>query len=189
MAVQRHQITQLCIELEGIEPAIWRRVHVPVDFRLRRLHKVIQAVFDWLEMHLHHFEAGGRIYGLPEMVGDTLGGMAVRSDKNTKLSALIDRGISVEDVFDPSPGVEYPVFVDGARQAPPEDCGGPPGFYEFLDAVTNENHPDHEEMMERLVYEAFDPNDMQLDAVEAMLSRIRAGRRKGPPKKRTDTSD
>jgi hypothetical protein len=171
---------------------------VPADFPLRRVHDVIQAVFDWLDYHLHQFEIGDRIYGAPEYDDEDIGGEHLYSDRNIRLGALLDRGverfiyrydfgddwehvITVEGVLDPEDGVEYPILVDGARRAPPEDCGGPPGFDAFLEAMLDEAHEEHEAMMD-WYGERFDPDDLELEAVEAMLGRIRASRRKGPAK-------
>ncbi len=198
MADETTRIIQLKIELADIEPPIWRRVQVPADFPLRQLHNVIQAVFDWLDYHLHEFEVGDKVYGQPEIEPGHLGDQRLYSDKNVKLGALLDRGverflyrydfgdnwehlITVEKVLASEPGVEYPILVEGARQAPPEDCGGPPGFEAFLEAMADEEHEDHEEMLSWRG-EPFDPDDMRLDAVEAMLNRVRASRRKGPAK-------
>lgn len=194
-----HHIARLRIELEGTDPMVWRRVDVPLDLRLRRVHEVIQAVFDWNGPHLHQFEADRRLYGLPEIMGQELAGMRLYSDKNIKLGAVLDRGVQnftytydfgddwvheivVEKTFEPEADVEYPILVDGERQAPPEDVGGLPSFAEFLAAVVDENHPDHEELLEWQGGEPFDPDDMQVEKVEAMLSRIRRSRRKGPAK-------
>lgn len=196
MAGSAQKIVRLKIELSDIDPSIWRRVDVPADFPLCRLHDVIQAVFDWLDYHLHRFEVGDRIYGAPEYEDEDVGGERLYSDRNIKLGALLDRGvrrftyrydfgddwehgITVERVLDPEDGVEYPILVDGARRAPPEDCGGAPGFEAFLEAMQDEANEEHEAMMDW--YGArFDPDDMALEAVEAMLGRIRASRRKGP---------
>lgn len=189
------KIVRLRIELSGVEPPIWRRVDVPADFPLRRVHDVIQAVFDWLDYHLHQFEIGDRIYGAPEY-DEPLGGARLYSDRNIRLAALLDRGVerfiyrydfgddwehivTVERVMDPDDGVDYPILVDGARQAPPEDCGGPAGFDTFLAAMLDETHEQHAAMMD-WCGERFDPDDLQLETVEAMLSRIRASRGKGP---------
>jgi len=38
----------------------------------------------------------------------------------------------------------YPTLIDGAHNAPPEDVGGLPSFYEFLEKYNNPDHPDHE---------------------------------------------
>lgn len=192
------KIVQLRIELADIDPPIWRRVRVPADFSLRRLHDVIQAVFDWLDYHLHQFEVGERIYGQTEIAPEDFGEGRQYSDKNVKLAALLARGVeqflyrydfgddwehvvTVEGVMEPETGVAYPVLIDGARRAPPEDCGGPPGFEAFLEAMLDENHEDHDDLMD-WHGGPFDPEDMNLETVEAMLDRIRASRRKGPAK-------
>ena len=38
----------------------------------------------------------------------------------------------------------YPTLIDGANNAPPEDVGGIPGFYDFLEKYNDTNHPEHE---------------------------------------------
>jgi hypothetical protein len=199
MRTQPDQIVQLRIALSHIEPTIWRRVRVPANLTLRRLHDVIQAVFDWWDYHLHQFEVGEKVYGQPEVeVLAELTGQRIHSDRNVRLGALVDRGverfiyrydfgddwehiITVEEVREPEPGVEYPILVEGARAAPPEDCGGPPGFIAFCEAMADETHEQHDDLLD-WYGQPFDPDDMNLDAVEAMLSRIRASRRRGPAK-------
>lgn len=198
MAEHYTDIARLRIELEDTEPLVWRRVDVPLDLRLRRVHDVIQAVFDWTTSHLHQFEVGERLYGMTEVMGDDLGGERLRSDRNVKLGKALESGVEeflyiydfgdnwehwiiVEQTFAPEPEVEYPVLVDGARRAPPEDIGGPPGFAEFLEVIADESHPDHAELQSWHA-EPFDPDDMQLEKVEAMLLRIQRSRRKGPAK-------
>ena len=199
---EAHDLVQIRIALQDIEPPIWRRVQVPVDFPLRRLHDVIQAVMGWLDYHLHQFEVGDKLYGQPEIAGDDHFGPPLYSDRNTRLAQLVERGvdcctytydfgddwrhdIKIECTLQAALGIEYPILVAGERRGPPEDCGGPFGYMEFLDAVSDPTHPDHEEAMD-WYGEPFDPDDMELDTVEAMLSRIRGQRRKGPRKgKRT----
>lgn len=46
------------------------------------------------------------------------------------------------------PERSYPRYVGGKRNAPPEDCGGLPGFYEILAAVADPDHPDHAEILD-----------------------------------------
>ena len=171
---------------------------------LRRLHDVIQAVFDWRDYHLHQFEVGDRLYGAPEYDDGDLTGKRLHSDRNVRLGALLDRGVerfvyrydfgddwvhvvTVDGVRDPDAGVEYPVLVDGARRAPPEDCGGPFAFPEFVEAMLDETHAAHADLWD-WYGGPFDPDDLELDAVEVMLARIRASRRKGPAKGRRATA-
>ena len=196
-------IVQLKIELTDIDPPIWRRVQVPADFTLRGLHGVIQVVFDWLDYHLHEFEVGDQRYGA-EIADDDFGSERVESDDNVELADLVERGvkrfvytydfgdgwehlITVEKVLAPQDGAEYPILVDGARQAPPEDCGGPPGFEMFLEAMQDEDHEEHDHLLD-WYGEPFDPLDMRLEHVEARLEEIRASRRKGRAKGRRGRS-
>ena len=205
MAASIQKIVRLGVELSDIRPPIWRRVDVPADFPLRRVHDVIQAIFDWLDYHLHQFEIGDRLYGAPEYDDGDLGGRHLYNDRNIRLGAVLDRGIerfiyrydfgddwehvvTVEQVLEPEDGVEYPVLVAGARRAPPEDCGGPPGFDAFLEAMLDETHEGHEDVL-NWYGQRFDPDDLALDTVEAMLSRIRASRRKGPARGSRKTAD
>ena len=50
------RIARIRIELEGIAPAIWRRVDVPLTTSLRGLHEVIQAVMMFENSHLFQFD-------------------------------------------------------------------------------------------------------------------------------------
>lgn len=49
--------------------------------------------------------------------------------------------IEVEKIAPTEPGVRYPRCTDGARANPIEDCGGPWGFAELVEAA---GHPKHE---------------------------------------------
>ena len=42
---------------------------------------------------------------------------------------------------------KYPVCIDGKNAAPPEDCGGPPGFSDFKKAIENPKSKQHKELM------------------------------------------
>ena len=45
--------------------------------------------------------------------------------------------IIVEKLKAAEPGALYPQFLGGERRCPPEDCGGIPGYYEFLDNIAS----------------------------------------------------
>lgn len=53
---------QLRVSLDEIEPEIWRRVVVPSDITLDRLHDVIQICMGWNDSHLHRFMIDGQEY-------------------------------------------------------------------------------------------------------------------------------
>ena len=53
MATRRPKQTyQLKITVKGAKPLIWRRILVPSDIRLDRLHMVIQVAMGWRNCHL-----------------------------------------------------------------------------------------------------------------------------------------
>lgn len=45
------------LSLSGTKPPVWRRLAVPGDLTLDKLHTVIQAAMGWMDSHLHSFRA------------------------------------------------------------------------------------------------------------------------------------
>ena len=48
--------------------------------------------------------------------------------------------IKVEKTLAPT-GKKLPVCVAGANAAPPDDCGGVPGYFDFVEAMADPAHP------------------------------------------------
>lgn len=80
--------------------------------------------------------------------------------------------IVVEAILQPAEGVRYPVCVAGKRACPPEDCGGPYGYVELLEALGDPEHPEHEDKLD-WIGEGFDPEAFDLEEINALLRRIR----------------
>ena len=177
-------VYQLKITLDGIDPPIWRRVQVE-DSTLADLHAVIQVSMGWCNSHLHMFAIGGEQYTDPEMGGDPYD----RSTHSESLAHLVDQGhrtfryiydfgdswehtIEVEEVLPPEPKAKYPRCLEGKRACPPEDCGGPWDYPEFLEAIQNPKHEEHEEMLE-WVGGTFDPEEFDAAVVTKRMKRIR----------------
>ncbi|EEW23721.1 plasmid pRiA4b ORF-3 family protein [Rhodobacter ferrooxidans] len=186
------QIARIRIDLEHLEPRIWRRVEVSLTTNLRSLHEVIQAVMPWENTHLYQFTIGDRVYGEPSPE-DAAWGRKIYQAKGMRLGTLIGRGvtkfvytydfgddwqhrITVESVGVADPALDYPVFIDGERRAPPEDVGGPPGFMDFIEAVAKRSHPQHKDMV-RWYGGPFHPTDFAAADIAAGLRAI-AERRK-----------
>jgi len=110
----------------------------------------------WLDCHLWEFTANERKYAmlLPD---DPDWNERIKDAARTKLSALLSSGVReigyvydmgdnwqhrvfVEKLKAAEPGVPYPQFLGGERRCPPEDCGGLPGYYEFLDNIANKQN-------------------------------------------------
>ena len=91
--VRVNQIFEFHLSLAEVRPAVWRRIQVPADYTLARLHKVIQIVMDWQDCHLDEFTVDGRSYGAPDpeddrfsMSGPFCGTLASRSETASSMS-------------------------------------------------------------------------------------------------------
>jgi len=177
------RIYQLKITLKNVRPPIWRRILVSGKTALPELHFIIQAVMGWHNCHLHSFEDGEVSYG----ERDTDFGLDELEDERrvklqsialavgSKFEYLYDFGdgwqhtVLVEKVLTAAPGGVYPVCITGKRACPPEDCGGAWGYVDFLEAISNPEHENHDEMQE-WIGEGFDSEAFDLNVVNAMLS-------------------
>ena len=56
------------------------------------------------------------------------------------------------------PQARYPQLVAAQGRCPPEDVGGPPGYAEFLAAIADPAHEDHDHML-TWYGGAFDPEN------------------------------
>lgn len=57
------RVFDLDLTLHGSAARVWRRVRVPGDQSLAKLHRVIQVVMRWDDVHPHVFDVDGREYG------------------------------------------------------------------------------------------------------------------------------
>lgn len=55
--------------------------------------------------------------------------------------------IAVTPVAEPRSGWSYPLCVAGAGAVPPEDVGGVHGYEEFLSAINDPKHEEHNRML------------------------------------------
>lgn len=180
------RIARVHIALEGIEPAIWRRVEVPLGLNLKGLHDVIQAAMGWQNHHLFEFRIGENVYGQPDPTWDT--GRKILQAKSAKLEALAAQGvetfdyvydtgdnwrhaITIEAVEAANPAKDYPRFIDGARRCPPENVGGILGYGEFLEADSNPRHREHRRLLE-WYGGRYDPNDIDEPSLRSRLDAI-----------------
>jgi hypothetical protein len=178
------QIYELKLEMLEVEPLIWRRLLVPGSITLAQLHEVIQTAMGWTNSHLHEFIVGEHIYSDPEFEIDE-----ARSEYRYSLARLAPRvRNTITYLYDFGDGWEHqirveaiiendtrypgkPVCLAGARNCPPEDCGGPWGYQNFIKAIGNKKHKEHKELIE-WVGGSFDPEHFDLDEVNHLLRKI-----------------
>jgi len=181
-------IYQIKVTLKESRPSIWRRIQVRSDATLGELHAIIQMAMGWTNSHLHHFIVGKspnlRFIGAPspndgddmmdEENEDEIMISRVLSASKTKIAYEYDFGDSwehevvFEKIVDVKAGVSYPRCIEGEKACPPEDVGGVWGYVDFLQAINNSEHNQHEEFLE-WVGGAFDPEKFDLGAVNKLL--------------------
>jgi Plasmid pRiA4b ORF-3-like protein. len=172
---------ELRVQLKDISPPVWRLLQVSPYATLHDLHRTLQTAMGWSDSHLYLFHIGRTLYGErnPE------GGRDIRDSSRTRLDEIVhERSPSFLYEYDMGDswmheltlrrtlktGVpERPRCIDGARACPPEDCGGPPGYAGFLQAISDPSHNQHEFMLDWVGGE-FDPEYFDMAAVNSALS-------------------
>lgn len=144
-----HAAVQVLIQLDDVEPAVWRRLLLPGGADLGAVHRMFQAAMGWSDSHLHSFLIGGTPYGPPEdeefddeddPEDDEPEG---RDEASISLLEVLhdqsgfvyeyDFGdgwthqVAVEAILPVSDRLRSAVCLAGAAACPPEDVGGPPG--------------------------------------------------------------
>jgi hypothetical protein len=178
----------LLIELRPneIRPPVWRRLEVDGRISLGKLHHFIQAAFGWSDAHLHQFKVKGKIYALPGP-GDE---QELLDERKTRLNQVLtdqaemlyryDLGdnwehlITVEDIrtdLDNDPkGAAW--VLAGARACPPEDVGGPEGYYEFLDILATAPDSEEAQQLRDWADGDFDPERFDRRLANANIMRM-----------------
>lgn len=179
---------------------ISRTIEVPARLRVARLHDVLQIAMGWQNEHLYEFRWGpyfisagpdGEIYDDedPNLVLDagdvTLARLGL--SQNSLLTYLYDFGDNwvhlirvTDELYQPVP---RPQVIAGEGACPPEDVGGVGSYAEFLEAWSDPEHEEHDEMVEWAT-DWYIPGPFDAaKADERMAGRFRGGRarRDTPP--------
>jgi hypothetical protein len=117
--------------------------------------------------HLHQFTIGGVLYGDPELLCEGREDEISPVDSlDTKISTIIpengkrfrfvyeydfgdgwEHEVLFEGCLRAEKGARYPLCVEGERACPPEDVGGISGYEEYLEAMADPEHEEHESFM------------------------------------------
>src|SRR5262245_56392125 len=192
-------VLRFTITLEETEPPTWRRIEIPATYDFWGLHVAIQDAMGWLDYHLHEFElldpSTGKVVrvGIPDddfpderptTPGWALSVAPYFVEQGATARYLYDFGddwvhrVTFEGRTPRMPNTAYPLCAGGARRCPPEDCGGLPGFEEFLAAIADPQHDEHEAMLTWVGGEydpdEFDPARVRFDDPKKRLRMARA---------------
>jgi pRiA4b ORF-3-like protein len=172
------------VRLAEIAPAIWRRLEIRAEGTFWHLHCAIQDAMPWEDRHLHEFrfptgdeEARIGLPGYDEFEEDE--GLVASWETLLKdwFVAVPSQCLYVYDFGDDwvhtvtlesrraaESGVRYPRCTAGARRCPPEDVGGAHGYSEFLEALSNRHHSEHQAYLQ-WVGGRWNPEDFRPEGI------------------------
>jgi hypothetical protein len=193
---KRRPVYQFKIELDSVEPKVWRRIQVSDLYSFWDLHVAIADAMGWEDYHLHQFETKDpetkhRIFiTMPDdeewFPEDTVAladyDTKIRdffSDLLTTMRYIYDFGddwshtITFEGIHEKQADTKYPVCLDGEYACPPEDVGGPHGYMNFLEAINNPLHDEHKSYLEwigrKFNPKYFNPKKVKFDSPSRRL--------------------
>ncbi len=160
---------QFRLSLLYSKPSIWRRILVP-DCSLLQFHQYLQAAMGWTNSHMFQFKIHDRTYKQEDCRATTLRELHSRGQLRIFAYAY-DYGDWWEHnvEFEGTKEAEAPCCLDGAMNCPPENVGGVAGYEEFLMAIADSSHENHDDYREWAP--GFDPKKFDPAArTEAMLT-------------------
>ncbi|MDR1135818.1 MAG: hypothetical protein LBL49_06525 [Clostridiales Family XIII bacterium] len=153
---------KLKIVLNDSKPLVWRRVAVPCEFTLIKLHDVLNHAMGWQNRYFFNFMFDEHPYNIGVAYGTS-----PNTDMPTTYSALLYlhtvhindffrvgsefrylydynnfwmHTVHIEELFD---GYEYDhaTILEGEGDCPPEDCGGARRYYERFASPADHDRP------------------------------------------------
>ena len=177
-------VFRLRIQLRDIEPVVWRRVLVPGSVRMAKLAYMLIATMGWNNSHLHAFEVSGKRYGMhfDDWPDDEIDEKTVtvlqalrdekRFDFDYDFGDNWEHDVVVEELTWSYFGLKYAVVLDGENACPPDDVGGDSGYADFLEAIGDPAHEEHENYIEWMGG-PFDPSEFDLASANALCQKVR----------------
>lgn len=188
----KKMVYQFKITLKDTKPPIWRRIQVTSKYSFWDLHVAIQDAMGWTDCHMHEFTVKYPLsrsefcFGVPDEESDfeldktTLPGWKHKISKYINLmhptcEYIYDFGdnwrhkVELEDILPVEEGVIYPRCLKGKRACPPEDCGGPWGYQELLEVLSDPDNGEYEDSkvwIESFKGWPFDPELFDPEEVE-----------------------
>jgi hypothetical protein len=171
--------------LRDSDPPIWRCLLVHDSMTLMRLHDALQIAFNWFDYQTHRFVVRDTAYGNPvrrkqqtEVEDDrdfTLADLALTAGETFVYEYHFGDGwhvdALVEAVVPARPRMRRATLLNGERNGPPEDCGGPDGLKEILFSLAHPAEPLSQEWIEWLGGE-WDPTAFDPGAINRALTKL-----------------
>lgn len=177
---------QLKIAIKNSKPPIWRRVMVPTGITFSQLSMILNEVMGWSGYHLFEFEFYHRELRIAENADEFEIGYGpfdyieasttyIREfmEEEEWFTYTYDFGdhwkhrVTIEKIVTDYPFI-YPMVLKYKGDCPIEDCGGIEGYYECLEIINDESHPEREERLEWMESQGY-PNEYDIAYVNEQL--------------------
>ncbi|MFP4467041.1 MAG: plasmid pRiA4b ORF-3 family protein [Candidatus Goldiibacteriota bacterium] len=187
-AERKSKLMRFRINLMGVKPEIWRRVYVPEHINMQKFAVVLLLAMGWHNSHLHEFEIRGRRFGL---IGEAYDIGAGDMPEDEALYRIVDMEFKEGDEFlfeyDFGDGWKHLLVfegyaentgstgfcTEGARNCPPEDCGGVGGYLDMIESFEKPGTPEYMHMFKWLGGK-YDPEFFSVDIANRRLKKTDA---------------
>jgi hypothetical protein len=187
------QYYELHVQLDHIDPVIYRNVRVPGKTDLEQLHSIIQIAMGWKNYHLHSFFIDGREYTNLAAVDERMETNPLDESEYTLPDFNFKEGSTFKYTYDFGDNWEHTITVEkirpcdsvipeeqslpvlrfGSRVAPPEDCGGIAGYMKLLEVTGKPAHALDEDEKQLLAWaEDYDPNVFDTEKINSQMKRF-----------------
>ena len=165
---------------------VWRRILVPTSVRLSMLADVLIAAMGWSNSHLHCFEVGDQRYGMqfdeyPEGEIDEKSVTDLQALRNAKRFEFEDdfgdgwtHEVTIEAQLSSSLGLKAAVCLEGENACPPDDCCGPGGYEQMLEALADPANEEHEDYVRWMGGTSFARTAFDVLTTNAALQKVRS---------------
>jgi hypothetical protein len=178
----------LHISVAFSDPPIWRRIQVPGDYTLARLHDVIQQSMGWSDSHVHQFLVGKISYE-PTMKSTVIR-EAKRFDEHLYRLSTLEEGmqfmftylygagegweheIILEEVVPPTRELSHPIVMAGEGACPPESVGDIHEYQSLLAARQNPGGKNRNRLDDLVGRPDFDPAFFDLEAAKKRVAAL-----------------
>jgi|AMWB02.1.fsa_nt_gi hypothetical protein len=168
-------ILYIRLTIDNSNPAIYRDIQVKSQTSLEVMHEIIQATFEWSNLHSHYFkDSTGNI--IKDKKGILIGSIITTSGSITYVYDYADSwGVRIEvlearDIMDEN---FTPICTDGRRNSPPEESGGIVCYTDTLDMLQlHQNKEWRYPLIAEWLGEDYNPETFNMEAINSRLQNI-----------------
>jgi hypothetical protein len=161
------------LEVQNVEPLIWRVVRVPEDLKLCELHKVLQTVMGWCDQHPHSFDDGG-----PRPPDENRTIDEALTAAHSRLTYVYEEQLAWRLRITRARGMWRPgsrhsiICLDGYLAGPRDGSGGPLAYNAILAGTIGRGPKLSRDVLESLG-PGFDPERFDRSAINRELAQLR----------------